>query len=1839
MKKVLLIIFIGLVSSSYLKVLAQPLSGYLISKQSIPCNSASLGDVKVSGFGGVAPYWFELDGSGLFWPGDVDYNGDLILDKAFFNLTFGPHIIKVKDNEGTTYPIPFVISIDEFVIGIINVKNVECDGLDIGQITAKVANGGMIPIQWSIDGGGSWQGTGLFAGLADGPYTITAQDDLGCIATYDTIVLLGDESMIEVPLNNDVNCFGEANGSVEIITINGTAPTEYSMDLNFWQSSGVFSGLSAGTYTFYSIGSNSCISDTTFEVSQPDDLLINNLIVTNNTCFGESLGSIIFNVTGGNPGYSYELDGNSTAIPIDGLAAGTYQLIVTDTNGCDVSRNFTINDPEEIIINVNNSTNVTCFGGNDGSITVSATGGIGVIKYSIDGGPFQGAGFFNALNAGDHIILVEDETGCQVTRTVQLLEPTQITAVSIVNNPDCEITANGFINFINPGGGNGGPYSYTWSDDGSPFQPAVLPLIDLTPGNYIIRIYDMGGDCFTEYSIELIADSDLNIDSFDLVDAICGKSDGEVTINVSGGQPPYIYNLDGVDQNGNHVFTNISAGPHPVKVTDGAGCSFSTTVDVVEVTDMVIKLESVINEDCSNGDGEIEISVTGGTPGYVFTITGDPIPYPDPNGWTFTGLSADDYTITVTDVFDCKQTLVVTVEIISSYYFETSAVSCNGLDDGEITVWASTSDIDPPSPNAPYTFEISPNPGVLNGNGDFWTFDPLPPGTYEIILTDVNGCEQTISDIEISEPDPMSILAYPNDTIQLRCFGDVTLDSTDVLYNNLTISGFGGTPGYKYSVNGVLPFVPGNTGGALHQLIGYPAGTITVGIKDSKGCIYSTKLIIEEPQSPLDTSSINITHNSCIGDSVGVIEVNAIGGWGVYQYQIDGLTEWQESNEFTGLPPDSYTVNISDSLSCMVSYVVDIGITDPLAATSSILKHPNCDLASNGSVQIEITQGWMASPISLIIDGNPPGVLVDVNPYTVSGLVGGVHTFLLDNGVCTITLNDTLNSIDDLELKLISETPIECPLDSNGVIEFSRDGGISPYSYEIDGVPFAGPPMAIDLDLGLHIITVTDDVGCTYSLNEEVTTLSTLEGFASAVDALCFDVFSTGSVTIFATQGIAPFLIWEENDPGNAYIGGDHEFTDLPVGNYNFWISDAIGCEIIVPVSINELSGIDFDLSIINSPVCHGDSNAIVSINVTAGVQPYQYSFDNILYIPFPENSIVASILLPAGNQTIIVEAGNSCKSLDSIQITEPDTLLATIDYQVPNTCFGDSTALIEINPTGGVLEYEFSLNEDNFVTDSVFTDLPTGIYLYDVVDANGCIFSDSLLIDQPNPITFNAVITPVDCYNYESGSIEVFALGGISGYLYSLDSLTWNTDSVFDGIPAGDQSIFIIDNNDCIVDSVVHISQPDSIETVYSEINHITCAGFSNAAVQFDIFGGTPPYIGVFESDTLLGPVVTLDGLGKGDYQLSIYDGNNCLTKTLFTLNEPDTLEAEIEPIELLCFGDRNGVGIVNVSGGTGSYNYKWNNITGDKTATSQPNLAADISYIATIYETLDSTCFVHAEVIPTQPPQIKFILTPLSSSCDINNRGVLIELTTGGVEPFLFLAGSSDISEAVSEPYFTDLNDELTSFFVIDSTGCVEENLIAPYNPNIPKAWFVVDNTSLSFLDPLLNLTDQSSNHASIAWDFGDGTVLSGRLNESFNEPFTWGPVVSPTHEYQFPGDFEIQVMASSDFGCVDSSSRSIYIQSEDLIYIPNAFTPDGDGNNDIFNIKGSGLQSEGFSMQLYERRGRLVYQTVNIDQGWDGRDLKGSESPSTVYTYVVRVYSGDRLIEKSGSVLLIR
>jgi gliding motility-associated-like protein len=693
-------------------------------------------------------------------------------------------------------------------------------------------------------------------------------------------------------------------------------------------------------------------------------------------------------------------------------------------------------------------------------------------------------------------------------------------------------------------------------------------------------------------------------------------------------------------------------------------------------------------------------------------------------------------------------------------------------------------------------------------------------------------------------------------------------------------------------------------------------------------------------------------------------------------------------------------------------------------------------------------------------------------------------------------------------------------------------------------------------------------------------------------------------------------------------------FTGLPAGDYFISVVDMNGCEKQDMITLTEPPELILSLTDLQNLTCYNDSTGQVEINAEGGVSPYLYGQSTTEL-----NNTVVFEELDAGTLWFFTQDANLCVDSIQVEISQPDSIWLSFNILQPITCFGFEDGEFEIETNGGTPGYLYSVNGSTFIEDSIVRNVAEGNYSIQVQDANMCEFTDVLTLTQPDLITFNALVDSVDCYGLEDGSFTLSPAGGIPDYLISLDSIIWDINTAFDNLPGGNQSVYLLDNNGCVMDSTVFIPQPDSLIVFYNVLDSITCAGFFNASVQLDVSGGTPPFASIFQNDTIIGAVINLDSLGVGDYLVEIYDGNQCLQENTFYLNEPDTIEAEIEPVMLDCFGDQNGVGVVNVIGGSGDFYYLWDNLTIDQSDSTQANLSANITYSVTVFDVLDSSCSVIEDVTPEQPPQIIFELSPMSGSCDISERGVLIEVISGGVDPLLFIAGEADTSEALPQTFYTGLNFELTPFTVLDSSGCREKKWIVPHNPNLPVAQFEVDNTSISMLEPLVNIEDASYNHVSIIWIFGDGTVVSGNLDEFLSDPTTWGPITNPTHEYQLAGIYQTELIVTSSFGCTDTSRITMKIEEDHRIYIPNAFSPNGDGNNDVFNVKGSSFRPEGFQLQIYNRSGTLVYRTVNLYQGWDGHDNKGREAPTGNYIYIIQVNSGGIILEKKGSVLLIR
>ena len=272
--------------------------------------------------------------------------------------------------------------------------------------------GGSAPFTYSINSG-TVQTDPTFSNLAPGSYTYTITDNTGCSIT-DVFNLTTPYSISSnYAQTSSINCFGESTAEILITASGGQGGYEYSIDGTTFQSGSVFSNLAAGEYQVISKDGNGCLSEITIEITQPNQLVLN-AIPTMISCFGENDGSVLVSVSGGAPSYVNTI--NSTTGLFTGLAQGVYEVTTTDANGCSQSFSTTITEPTPV--NISGIPASAASGLNNGSITMSGSGGLSPYSYSINGTNYYSGSLFSNLAAGTYTCYVKDANGCINTTTV-----------------------------------------------------------------------------------------------------------------------------------------------------------------------------------------------------------------------------------------------------------------------------------------------------------------------------------------------------------------------------------------------------------------------------------------------------------------------------------------------------------------------------------------------------------------------------------------------------------------------------------------------------------------------------------------------------------------------------------------------------------------------------------------------------------------------------------------------------------------------------------------------------------------------------------------------------------------------------------------------------------------------------------------------------------------------------------------------------------------------------------------------------------------------------------------------------------------------------------------------------------------------------------------------------------------------------------------------------------------------------------------------------------------------------------------------------------------------------
>lgn len=1626
----------------------------------VSCAGGSNGSISSTPSGGTPSYTYSWAPGGQ-------------TTSAISGQIAGTYTLTVTDANGCqftstytiTQPLPLSVSMTQ--------TNVNCAGGSDGTASATVTGGTTAyAYSWSPSGGTAATASGLSANS----YTLTVTDAMGCVITS-SVTITQPTALTASVISSNETCDYLNNGTASVTAAGGSPGYSYSWLPGGMTTSSV-SGLSAGTYTVTVTDIEGCSFTTFATIIQPPPLTVS-LNNTSVSCFGGSDGTVSASPSGGTSGYTYSwTPGGATTAGVSGIATGTYTVTVTDANGCTITGSTTVTQPLAPLSNTPATTNVSCSGGNNGSITVTTTGGTPSYTYLwLPGG--QTTASISGQPAGTYTITVTDSEGCQLTSTYTITQPLPLSISFSQTNVSCFGGNNGTATATVSGGTI--PYSYSWAPTGGS-APTASGLSAIT---YTLTVTDNLG-CVFSSSLTITEPGALTVTTSVTNETCDYLNNGTATATPAGGTPGYAY-LWSPSGGSGATASSLSAGTYTVTTTDLQGCTATATAIITEPLPINIIFDTQINVSCFGGNnGVLSATVSGGTPNYDYLWM--------PGGGTtniFSGLTAGTYTLTITDDNACVGQNTATITQPSAPVSATTSsipASCFGASDGSASATGAGG-----TPG--YTYQWMP--GSLSGS----TITGLLAGTYTVTATDINGCTGSTTVI-VSEP---SEIILTTSTVNSNC-GTATGQAS------VTVSG--GIPSYTYSWS--------PSGGTAATATGLVAGPYTVVVTDASGCTSSQWANVNDNAGPVATifSIINV---SCNGGSDGAASVGVAGGTGPYVYT---WTPYGGSTTTaTGLIAGSYTVTVVDANGCISNATTSPDVTEPPPIVISTSTTPvSCFGGSNGTA--------IASA-----SGGTPGYTYQWLPMAVSGAsITG-----LSAGTYTIEVTDSNNCIQNEPVIItepiapvsitVSSTPVSCSGGSDGTASSTTSGGTPPYSYNwmpgsivganISGMP-AGTYTITSTDLngctatnsititeptiitlttgsnnascgaasglayvnasggtpsfsylwtpggttndtassvlpGTYTVTVTDNNGCSANTTVLVNNNPGPVATITSITNISCNGGSDGSATVGTTGGMGPFTYsWSP-------IGGTGATaTGLPIGTYIATATDANGCISSDTATLTEPPPIVISVSTTNAS-CFGGSNGTASAAVFGGTPGYTYLW-------LPGGTTGPSVTgLTMGTYTVEVTDLNSCMEQNIFNITEPTPVGAVISSSTNVSCFAGNNGTATVSASGGTPFYSYNWLPSGG-SGSTATGLAAGTYTVTVTDFNGCTGTTSVIITQPLiALSATASATATSCFGGSDGTTSVVASGGTPSYTY-LWSPSGGSSSTATGLIAGNYTVLITDNNGCQTNAATTVTEPTQITGTLAVIN--PSCGLANGSITSMISGGTGPYSYLWTPGGVTTANIT--GIGPGTYSLLVTDNLGCtatFNTTLTNIVSPVVSIASFTNVS--CNGGNNGTATASIVSGSPPYTILWTPYGG--TGLTGTGFIAG-TYTVTVTDALGCTATATAVISEPTPVGIT-ILSQTNVSCNGGANGAVTVIGTGGTPSYTY--SWSPISSSSST--VTGLTAGTYISTVADQNGCSTSISINITQPA----------TLLAVFGTVINPACYNSNNGSITANVTGGTI----------------------------------------------------------------------------------------------------------------------------------------------------
>ncbi|MEO8234368.1 MAG: T9SS type B sorting domain-containing protein [Flavobacterium sp.] len=1141
---------------------------------------------------------------------------------------------------------------------------------------------------------------------------------------------------------------------------------------------------------------------------------------------------------------------------------------------CITTRNFPINIAcnQAFTAQVTGSNNVSCNGGNNGTITISAQNFAATgFQYSTNGGgtwitSLVSPVTINALTAATYNIQIRYDsnpanTACSFPFTTVITQPAALVPSVIVTPATCLTGATITASAV------GGTPAYQYQLQTSPGAVIVRPyqasgiFTNVPAGNYVVLIRDANLCTSSSILVSVVAATPPTA-TISLASNFCYSSPSGATIIVTpaGGVAPYTYTINGVP-NATNVFSNLTPGSYTIIVTDAFGCTVTLPVQTIAPQ---LTLSTVLTKDLdctASPNAVITGTIAGGYSPYTYQVSFNGAPFANlgatTSPFTYSTAVAGTYQFQVTDSRGCvAQSIIHTVNALVPVTATHTQINnkCFGDTAGSVT-------ITPSGGVAPYVISFNGSPFTSTT-----TYSGLSAGTYPYIVRDSKFCTFNGS-VTITQPAQIAYTAIVNPITCSIAGSGYALGS--ICVNGLT----GGVAPYTYTlvditnggavINHVEPL------GANYCFPNVDFGLYDLSVKDANGCtIVKSNLVMASPPGGLNFTFASVASCATGADLTVSISGGVIGS-GPYEFGIVNLTAFPWSSTFMPANPGPATHIFTNLIPGTIYTIVVRDLTTgcyyfqtaPTAATLSTIN---------------------VTPLV-------------ANPVTCNGSADGSVTFGL-TGIDPTTTSITYSvhyASNNLPVSVATTGILTAPFT---MFPFTT-GPLSPGSYNIQIVEYVGAVR------GCGVTSIN------FTIVESATAL-TLS--AATTNDNCN--LNAGHIAPIASGGTGPYTYQYLPSPSVAPTAASAGWVATnpfngESGNYDVYVKDANGCIKVVTVVIGLDPSPIINATLVNACVAQGTYQIHVEMP-TAGVAPYTFSIDGGAFVTNTTPFNISG--LSSGTHTVEVRDKNGCgNGVQTVTILAPLTVSAV--FTIQPTCFNNN-GTITASASGGSApaNYTYTLLTSASVVitgpqgSNVFASQPAGCYIIRVTDsATGCSANTPFCLALPTPVTFTAIPTNVTCSGGTDGTITINlpAANNNPAYTYQIIApLAFATgpqaSNVFLGLPAGTYTVQVNSGRGCtLIDNNVIVGTPAPIVVPATTITQFGCNAGTNAVnlatiTVTGVTGGSGVYTNY---EFILGGVIQQSGssntystanVAGGTYTINVYDNKGCLGTTTAIIN-----------------------------------------------------------------------------------------------------------------------------------------------------------------------------------------------------------------------------------------------------------------------------------------------------------------------------------------------------------------